>query len=168
MRGFTLIELLIVIAIIAIIAGVAFVALNPGQRFADARDVSRTVDITAILSAIKIDQVDNGGPYLSAITSMTAGEVYMITDGVPGSPDCDVQNASCDTNVTAEAVPGDHCVDLSGLVTEGYVADVPESPNGVGSWTGDITGYTLERLATGIITVRACESENTTEISVSR
>ena len=162
-KGFTLIELLIVIAIIAIIAAVVFVALDPLTRFKDARDSSRWSDISAVLNAIKIDQVDNGGTYLSAISSMTAGSVYMIVDGaiVTG---CDDQNAYCDTNVTGEAF----CVNLAGLATEGYLGDVPISPDGSGAWTSSITGYTLQRDTTGIITVRACESENSDEIWIAR
>ncbi len=167
-KGFTLIELLIVIAIIAIIAAVAFVALDPLTRFQDSRDSVRWQDIAAIAEAIKVDQVDNGGSYLSAITAATATEVYMITDGPPGSPDCDGANANCDTNVTAEVIAGDHCIDLSGLVTEGYLGDVPVSPNGAGTWTADLAGYTLQRDATGIITIRACESENSGEIQIVR
>src|SRR3989344_7417247 len=92
--GFTLIELLIVIAIIAILAAVVFVALDPLTRFRDARDSSRWSDITAILSAIKVDQVDNGGSYIAVVSGLTAGEVYMIGTAVAG---CDDQNASCDT-----------------------------------------------------------------------
>lgn len=165
-KGFTLIELLIVIAVIAILAGVVFVALDPLTRFRDARDAHRWADITEVLSAIKVDQVDNEGTYLTAITNMNAGDVYMITDG--GGTDCDGGNANCDTNVTAEVAAGDHCVDLAGLVTEGYLGDVPISPNGVGSWSVALSGYTLQRAAAGIVTVRACESENTTEIWVAR
>jgi len=161
--GFTLIELLIVIAIIAILAAVVFVALDPLTRFQDARDSSRWSDITTLLSAIKVDQVDNGGSYISAVSSITAGEVYMIVDGATATG-CDDQNAYCDTGVTADI----NCVNLAGLVTEGYVADVPVSPNGSGTWTSAITGYTLQRDATGILTVRACESENSSEISVAR
>lgn len=162
-KGFTLIELLIVIAVIAILAGVVFVALDPLTRFRDARDAHRWSNITETLNAIKIDQVDNEGAYLTAIANMTAGEVYMITDGavVLG---CDDQNANCDTNVTADA----SCVNLDGLVSEGYLGDITISPNGAGTWTASLSGYTLQRDATGIITVRACESENTTEIWVAR
>jgi len=159
--GFTLIELLIVIAIISIIAAVVFVALDPLTRFRDARDSSRWTDVSAVLSAIKIDQVDNGGAYLSAITSMTAGNVYMIGTDTTG---CDDDNASCDTNVTNDT----SCVDLTGLATEGYLSSVIISPNGVVTWSAGTTGYTLQRDSTGIIHIRACESENTTEITVSR
>lgn len=161
--GFTLIELLIVIAIIAIIAAVVFVALDPLTRFKDARDSSRWSDVSALISAIKIDQVDNGGSYLTAIDNLGAGTVYMIVDDVTGSG-CHNQNTYCDTNVTDAS----SCVDLSGLVDEGYLGDVPVSPNGSGTWTSSLTGYTVEKDATGIITVRACESENSDEIWLAR
>ena len=81
-KGFTLIELLIVIAIIAIIAAVVFVALDPLTRFQDARDASRWSDTAALLSAIKVDQVDNGGSYLTAVQTPCSNNsnVYMIYD----------------------------------------------------------------------------------------
>ena len=158
-HGFTLIELLIVVAIIAIIAAVAFVALNPLVRFQEARDASRWHDVTEFLSAIVLDQVDNGGHYLSAIQAMTTGTVYMIGTGAGG---CDAQNAFCGTGVTST------CVNLAGLVTEGYIAEVPFSPDGLGTWAASSTGYTLMTTTTGAITLRACESENTTEIFLAR
>ena len=82
--GFTLIELLIVIAIIAIIAGVVFVALNPLKRFQDARDSRRAANISSILSAVKVHQIDNGGNYLAAIAATTAGSNYMIGTDAAG------------------------------------------------------------------------------------
>ncbi|MCK5591228.1 MAG: prepilin-type N-terminal cleavage/methylation domain-containing protein [Candidatus Pacebacteria bacterium] len=158
-KGFTLIELLIVIAIIAIIAAVVFVALDPLTRFQDSRDSSRWTDASAILNAIKVDQVDNGGAYLAAITALTAGTSYMVGDGTSG---CDA--SPCDVTVGAN-----NCVDLTDLVTEGYLGSVPISPNGGGTWSASTTGYTLTSDATGIITVQACESENVTgDIKVSR
>ena len=157
--GFTLIELLIVIAIISIIAAVVFVALDPLTRFQDARDASRWQDTTALLSGIKIDQVDNGGSYITAITNMTSNTVYMVGTAVTG---CDVP--ACDVVVVAD----DSCVDLTGLVTEGYLGSVPVSPNGEGTWDATLTGYTLTKASTGIITVQACESENSTSIFLSR
>jgi len=157
-KGFTLIELLIVIAIIAILAAVVFVALDPATRFQDARDTVRSNDVQEVLSAVKIDQVDNGGTYLASIAETTAGEVYMIGTATTG---CIV---TCDTAVSALT----NCVDATGLVTEGYLPEVPVSPTGATTWSAGLTGYTLQRDATGVVTVRACESENTTEISASR
>lgn len=166
--GFTLIELLVVIAIVGILAAVVFVALDPAQRFQQARDAVRQNDVQEILSAVKLHQVDNDGTYLASIAAMTAGQFYMIVDGamVLG---CDDNNASCDTDVSADA----NCVNLAGLVDQ-YLNDVPVSPAGAVTWDAGAangnegTGYTLERDADGIIRVRSCESEDTTEISASR
>lgn len=163
-KGFTLIELLIVIAIISIIAAVVFVALDPLTRFRDSRDAKRWADITAVLSAVKIDQVDNGGDYLSAVKDMTAGQVYMIVGDTMAPSETCVDDAHCKTDPTAAT----NCVNLSELVTQGYLGSVPVSPNGEGGWGIKKTGYTIEKSATGILTVRACEGENTTEIRASR
>lgn len=165
-QGFTLIELLIVMAIISIIAAVVFVALDPLTRFRDSRDAARWTDISALVSAIKIDQVDNGGAYMTAINAMASSTVYMITEGAAPA-DCTVGNANCGIDVATAA----SCVDLTGLVTDGYLGKVPTSPNGLGNWGtagNKLTGYTIEKSATGILTVRACEAENTGEIKVSR
>jgi len=162
-KGFTLIELLITIAVIAILAAVAFVALNPLQRFQDTRDARRASDVAAVLSAAKTHQVDNDGAYLAAISGLTAGSVYMINDG-SAATGCDDNNAQCDTAVTNDTA----CANLTGLVTGGYLASVPTSPNGAGTWTAARSGYTISRSATNVLTVRACESENTTEIFSSR
>ena len=160
-NGFTLIELLIVIAIIAILAAIIFVALDPLKRFQDSRDAARWSNVSFLLSAIKIDQIDNGGYYLPEISGLTDNAVYMIGSASAG---CANQNAYCDINVGGNGL----CVDLSGLVTEGYLGSVPVSPNGDGSWSTSTTGYTLEKRSTGIVTIRSCESENTDEIYLIR
>jgi prepilin-type N-terminal cleavage/methylation domain-containing protein len=163
-RGFTLIELLIVIGILGIIAAVVFVALDPGTRFADARDSRRWTDISAIIDAIKIDQVDNGGSYVSAVSGLTNGSVYMIGTAVTGC----VPTDACDVTVTGDAT----CVTLAALVTEGYIGSIPISPDNpdttTDSWDATLTGYTLSKAATGILTVAACDSENTTAIALTR
>lgn len=167
-RGFTLVELLVVIAIIGILVAVVFVALDPAQRFQQARDAVRQNDVQEILSAIKLHQVDSDGTYLASVAALTAGNVYMVVDGAMVTG-CDDNNGSCDTDVTADA----SCVDLAGLVDQ-YLEDVPVSPAGAVTWDAGAadgaegTGYTVERDADGIIRVRACESEDTTEISAAR
>jgi prepilin-type N-terminal cleavage/methylation domain-containing protein len=169
-KGFTLIEILVVVAIIAILASVVFVALDPLTRFRNTRDSSRWNDVTELSNAIKLDQLDNGGEYIAAINSMAAGSVYMVVNGALMTSGCDDNNASCDTAVTGDA----YCVNLAGLITEGYMGNIPISPKGAVTWDdgdnlGDEgTGYTLQRDATGIIHIRSCESENTSEISVSK
>lgn len=167
-QGFTLIELLVVIAIIGILVGVVFVALDPSMRFKQARDAVRQNDVQEILSAIKLNQVDNNGTYLASIAGITAGNVYMIVDGSMATG-CDDNNGSCDTTVTNDTA----CVNLAGLVDQ-YLEDVPISPSGAVTWDDgsangeEGTGYTLERETNGVIRVRSCESEDTTEIEAAR
>lgn len=158
--GFTLVELLIVIALIAIIAAVAFVALDPLKRFQDTRDARRLSDITALATAIKVAQVDNGGKYTYPINGVTNNEVYMISNGT--STGCTAYNANCITAVTQ-----DNCLNLEYLVTAGYLADVPISPNGDQVWATSSVGYTLEKTGNNI-TIRACEGEAGTELVVKR
>ncbi len=158
--GFTLIELLIVIAILGIIAAIVFVALNPGARFRDARNSRRWSDASAIMNAIKVDQVDNGGSYLADIASLENNTVYMIGT--------DTTNCQTHTPCATNATSTDHCVDLTGLVTEGYLGSVPISPNGTGSWAAGYSGYTMQKESTGIITINACESEGSAAITMSR
>lgn len=161
--GFTLIELLIVIAIIAILAGVVFVSLNPLQRFQDARNAARWTDVTAVLSAVKVDQVDNGGSYLSpAITGLTSPQNYMIGTAI----------SACNTNC-AVVNDADNCVDLAGLTTEGYLANVPISPDDSSvptAWDAAHTGYYISRddAKQGAITIGACSAEGGETISVNR
>ncbi len=150
-RGFTLIELLIVIAIIAIIAAVTFVALNPLQRFQDARDSTRWSDVSALLTAIKVDQIDNGGYFLGVVTSTAStSEAYMIGT-------CTDASTNCSTIVTSSV---GHCIDLTGLVTEGYLSSIPTSPNGAYTWGAADTGYALTRNTNNSITITSCEAEN--------
>jgi len=157
--GFTLIELLIVIAIIAILAGVAFVSLDPLTRFQDARDSTRWNDVTSILSSVKVDQVDNGGAYLNSIANLSAGVEYMISAATT-TTGC---NKTCDVTIGAS-----ECVNLEGLVTEGYMSALPISPTGATTWSSTYTGYYLTKATSGSITVGACESENTSDINVAR
>lgn len=150
--GFTLIELLIVIAIIGIIAGVVFVALDPGKRFSEARNSTRWSDIGEIMNAVKVNQVDNKGPYLASITALTNGTYYKIGT-------CGASGGTCTAHATAT------CVDLTGLVTAGYLGKVPFDPNG---GTAADSLYYLKKDATGIITVGACAPEVGATIEVVR
>jgi len=156
-KGFTLIELLIVISIIAILASVVFVALDPLKRFQDARNSSRWTDITSVVSAIKVYQVDNSGSYPTTVGSMTAATPYMIGD------------TGCSNTCSAQTITSGNCLNLTELVTDGYLGKVPISPNASGSsWTSTTTGYALTKYTTGLITVVACDAENDESISVSK
>jgi prepilin-type N-terminal cleavage/methylation domain-containing protein len=158
-QAFTLIELLIVIAIIAIIAAIVFVALDPLTRFKDARDARRRADTASLVHALEIYQVDHKGINLSAIASLATGTVYMIGTSTTG---CNV--GTCITPVASSTA----CVDLTSLVTNGYVGFVPVSPNGAGTWSVGTTGYTIQVDTNKITTIRACEAENTAEIKSPR
>lgn len=68
-RGFTLIELLVVITIIALIATAVIVALNPSQRFAEARNSHRWSDVNSILTAVHEYIVDNEGTLPAGLTT---------------------------------------------------------------------------------------------------
>ncbi len=153
-RGFTLIELLIVIAVIAILAAAVFVALDPVQRFQESRDSKRWSDVNNVLSAAKVDQVDNGGTYVAAISSLTAGQNYQIGTAANG----------CDTGCTAVATQA-ACVDLTALVTEGYLGSIPTDPS---SGTAAETDYYMTRNASGTLVVGACDPEAAAAISVAR
>lgn len=159
-KGFTLIELLIVIAILAVLASVVFVALDPLSRFQDARDSARWNDATALLSAIKIDQVDNGGAYITPIRNLTADVAYMISSATT-TTGC---NLTCDVSIVAS----NNCVNLVGLVAEGYIGSLPISANGEGSWSATYTGYYIIKTSAGTITIGACESEKASAIVVTR
>lgn len=153
-KGFTLIELLIVIAIIAILAVVVFVALDPLTRFQKARDSQRYSDAIALLDAIKLDQVDNGGTYMAAITALTAAQNYTIgTCAAAG-------DAGCTAKVTQAA-----CADLTGLVTDNYLPAVPLDPS---TGTAAKTDYYISKSAGGVITIGACDPEDASTISVAR
>ncbi len=146
--GFTLIELLIVIAVIGIIAAIAFVSLNPLGRFQDSRNAKRWSDVTMLMDAIKLNQVDNGGSYFGDIADLTTGLYYQIGNG-----DTCNQTCSYPTIVLQE-----ECLDLEGLTDEGTLPTVPVDPNDSGSDEGK-TGYYLVKNANGSITIGACHEE---------
>ncbi len=152
--GFTLIELLIVVAVIAILAAAVFVALDPVQRFQESRDSSRWSDISSLANAVAVDQVDNGGAYLGVIGSMTADSAYQIGTAASG---CD---SGCTAQTTAAA-----CVDLTALVTEGYLGSVPMDPS---SGTAAETDYYLIRNTAGTIEAGSCDPEAAATISVTQ
>lgn len=148
-NGFTLIELLIVIAIISILATVVFVALNPVQRFADARNSRRWNDVNNILTAVHEYIVDNDGS-LPAGVSTTLQQLGSCASG----------------GATLCSGAADACLDLSGGSLLGaYLKTIPEDP---GDGSGLTTSYSVVADANNIITVDACSAESGETISVSR
>jgi prepilin-type N-terminal cleavage/methylation domain-containing protein len=148
-RGFTLIELLIVIAIIAILAVVVFVALNPVQRFMDARNSRRWSDVNSILTAVHEYIVDNDGALPTGLsTSMSFTQLGTCASG--GATLCSGAAASC--------------VDLSTPLAA-YLKSIPLDPqDGVAA----TTGYAVTVDGNNIITISACSAEDSETIEVSR
>lgn len=148
-KGFTLVELLIVIAVLAILAGIVMVALNPMARFQDSRNAKRATDVQAILSAIKLHQVDNGGDYHANIMAMTPNTYYQIGTLTTGC------NTEClNPTVTLQA----SCIDLFSFVDNGYLADIPFDPNATGA-SFDKSGYFLYKFDSGQMLVGSCHEE---------
>jgi type II secretory pathway pseudopilin PulG len=159
--GFMFIEIMAVFAIIMVLAGIAVVALRPQDQFKRGRDTQRFADTAAMAEAIKLYFVDHAGAHIPAIAEMNAGTVAMIGSDTTA---CDSQNAWCDTPVAGPS----ECVDLSELAASGYLAEIPVSPEGQTAWTSGKIGYTFEKSLGGVITVRACESESSDEIFLSK
>lgn len=162
-KGFTLIELLIVIAVIGILAVGAFVALNPGVRLQDSRDSRRWTDVTALLEAIKVDQVDNKGPYFPALDAAAAGATIRMLGTCAATSNCNAAPVCSDAPIVG-LTDG---IDPAALVTEGYLAAVPVAPAGA-AFDAVKTGYYIVKNTNGTIKIGACDSENTTAISVQR
>ena len=159
-EAFTLIEILVVIAILAIIAVVVFVALNPAQRFADARDSRRVNDVNSYLTAVHECIVDNGGTISDCASTngatLVADEVYHIVGSTTytapfGTPPC---NAQCAGTVTSTA----HCADIDDDLAA-YLRSLPQDPNVTAT---DQTGYTISRDSNNLITIAACNAEGGT------
>ncbi len=144
--GFTLIELLIVIAIIAILAVVVFVALNPVQRFADARNSRRFADINSYLTAVHECIVDADGVTSGCIGSLTAGNTYEIVSNA---------SAGCD-DVCTDVTSDTSCADLDTLLAA-YLKSLPTDPGGVASGH---TEYSISIDSNNIVTIAACSAES--------
>jgi len=152
-KGFTLIELLIVIAIIVALSVTVFVTLNPIGRLAAARDSRRTADIEIILTTIHDYMFDNKGslpPGMS--TSMTD---TMLGTGVSG---CNVTQSSCSVSASA-------CLNLTTPLAK-YTKNIPVDPGA--TYSAALTGYAVSVDANNKVTVKACGTEGSTAILLSR
>ena len=154
-KGFTLIELLVVMTIIVALAVTVFVALNPAQRLKDARDARRTSDVDSLLTAIHQSIVDNKGSYPSGLTAGMS-EAQLGT----GASGCAISTGGCAVTTAA-------CVDLTTPLAK-YLKSVPIDPTACTTYTSAKTGYSVVVDANGIVTVKACGIEGSTNISSSR
>lgn len=151
-KGFTLIELLVVITIIATLAVVVFVALNPAGRLAAARDARRTSDVDSILTAIHQYIVDNKG---SLPAGLGVNEAELGTCGAACGA---VSTGGCSVLATTSGV------DLT-IPLAKYLKSIPTDPK---NGTSVSTLYSVNVDTNGIVTVKACGTEGTSNISSSR
>ena len=159
-KGFTLIELLIAVAILGIIAAVAFVALNPGKRLEDSRNARRWSDLSAVASAIKTKQVDDGGAYMTTFGGLLADTPFMIGSCV-GVACTTASPADCAVAIGANGYDLDSDTGGVSAITS-YIAANPQAPIGNDSginWDAVRTGYYIIRNTSGTITVASCEVE---------
>ena len=119
--GFTLIELLIVIALLSILMGAVIVGVNPAARLGEAGDAVRISDLKMIVGALE--------QYLIANGRYPARTADGCCDGWDQGP--------CGSNETF----------IQGLVTQGFMKNVPTDPTG-GSGTG-CYGYAYYRYPAG-------------------
>jgi prepilin-type N-terminal cleavage/methylation domain-containing protein len=149
-KCFTLIELLVVITIISTLAVVVFVALNPGQRLKDARDARRTSDVDSLLTAMHEYIVDN--------KSATPGGLSTVEQQLgTATTGCAISTGGCSVTATA-------CLDLATPLAK-YLKAIPTDPL---DGTAGETGYSAVQDSNGLVTIRACSTEGTTNIYSSR
>lgn len=152
-RGFTLIEILIGIALLAILLALVVAAINPAQRFQDARNTQRFSDITGIMDAINLNMLANNGVWTCATTPVNKFPTTTPTNMADG---------------TSDPLGYDIC---PCLVTSGYIASMPVDPSdgdpGVPCGTYNTMYKVVQSDATKVITVNAPSAEEET-ISISR
>lgn len=160
-NAFTLIEILVVIAILAIIAVVVFVALNPAQRFADARDSRRVNDVNSILTAIHECIVDNDGDVSGCTNGAAAStplEIVFDADGAGvGVSPATACNANCaDVAATGDCLILDQTTAPAYTTLQSYLKSLPVDPQ---ETAAGHTSYQFEIDANNLITVTACRAE---------
>ena len=168
-KGLSFIEPLIIILVIIIIAASSLFFFDPVRKFKSARDAERWSDVSLILNAIKSHQKNNEDSFLKKMDGIYNNEWYMIVGGSM-TVGCDNNNNFSDIEIYDD----NYCVDISELVDDGYLGSVPISPAGKVQWDVGInnnskgTGYALMVDEDGVLHIQSCESENTSEILISR
>lgn len=136
-------------------------SFNPATRLEETRHATRWADVTSMMNAIQIHQVDNEGLYLAEIAHLKDDTPYLIS-GRKVSEGCNRRRC------VVSIIDPSACVSLSPLVAGGYLGEVPVSPLGRERWSEVFTGYYLQKSSTGTITVGACEIEDGERITLTK
>ena len=122
-KGFTLIELLIVIGIVSILAVAVVAVINPGLQFASARDAARESHINTLYNGLISYQISNYGTFSGLDLPQGQENLTEICNTNLEDPDCT------------------ELIDLSIIVDENYISQIPVDPQG--GVDPDGTGYFL-------------------------
>lgn len=155
--GFTLVELIIVISIIAVLAAVTFVAIDPVRRNNAAKNSTRWSDVTAVLSAVKTYQADNGA-YPGTLGANCSTNSCILGNGVTTVTSC----ATACTTSPAPAPAGASCGINLGPALAAYIKRIPGDPTtGVQTSTGLTldSRYWIHRDSNGIVSVGSCDEQ---------
>jgi prepilin-type N-terminal cleavage/methylation domain-containing protein len=154
-KGFTLIELIIVIAVIALLAAATFVAINPAKRVGDAQDAQRWQDATAIADAYQAYLADYAGNLPTTTLPYATGITLSIATTSAGA---NSSSAAANCVASTAANGANKYIDLSALVTGGYIGQIPTNP----SYTSTASsGYYFMREASGRLIIGACTKYGT-------
>lgn len=149
--GFTLVELLIVAVVIIILATITFVALNPVRKEEDHRDIRRTVDVQTLSTAIHQYSWDNNNQLPKGLwAGMPETQIGTATHGAQ------IFTGGCAATPSA-------AVDLRASLSK-YLESIPKDPK---SGTEALTGYTVSVDIDNVVTIKACGTEGSTNISQS-
>lgn len=137
-NGFTLIELLVVIAIIGLLASIVLTSLNTARL--KARDIKRLSDIDALITAIKIYEIDKGvypgssdggGAQISPNCNSDLKNDLINGGYLPQVPTDPAENASCtglsDDNLffygwdSSHCCEGSYCISINRLETQAAI-----------------------------------------------
>ena len=168
-KSLNFINPLIIVLVIIIIVASSLFFFDPVRKFKSARDAERWSDVSLILNAIKDYQETNDNSFLKKMNGSYNNEWYMIVGGSM-TVGCDDNNNFSDIDIYND----NYCIDISELVDDGYLGSVPISPAGKVQWDAGInnsnkgTGYALMVDDGGVLHIQSCESENTSEILISR
>lgn len=152
-KGFTLIELLIVVGINAFLVSAIFIAVDPTQKFAEARNDRRWEDVSSVLEGVLEYAADRDGTLPVGIDSVPG--IFQVLG---------TNDSGCNIGCTAKTAVA-ACLDLSGSLVDKYLTAVPYDP-----YTGSsaFTDYYINQSSNGRIEVGACDPELGATIFVSR